>query len=99
MRQSAQPLPAAIPGCQPGHHPQWVETHGAPQRARIGTPVPTTFHIECCRCGIATRPTASRALVESRWTDPFRMHLIPLSQLTQAREQAVSAFVPSARAA
>lgn len=99
MRQVATPLPASIPTCVPGHHPQWVETHGAPHRARIGTPVPTTFHIECHRCGIATRPTASRALVEGRWTDPARTHLIPLSQLNQAREHAVSAITTAAFAA
>jgi hypothetical protein len=99
VRQTSTPLPASIPTCAPGHRPQWVETHGAPLRVGIGTPVPTTYHIECHRCGLATRPSDSRAITESRWTDPARAHFVPLSNLSQARAQAVSAIATAAHAA
>lgn len=88
MYQVAQPLPASIPGCAtPGHHPHLVSTRGAPHRARLGAPVQTTWHIECCRCQVATVPHPSRAIAESRWTDPSGAHRIPLCHLSRAREQ------------
>ncbi|CAD7382798.1 hypothetical protein [Xanthomonas arboricola] len=87
MRQQAMPLPSTVPLCQSGHRPQMVTTHGAPHRYRLGGPAPTTFHIECCRCGKATAPSTSRALTESRWTEPTGQHRIPLSHLSRAREQ------------
>ncbi len=96
MRQMSAPLPASVPLCAPGHHPQLVETHGAPVRAAIGTPVPVMYHIECHRCGTATVPCTSRALTEGRWTDPHGLHRIPLSHLSRARAQATSAFATAA---
>ncbi|UYK82281.1 hypothetical protein NG829_08325 [Xanthomonas sacchari] len=92
MRQIGQALPPSVPGCKPGHHPQIVETHGAPLRQRIGTPLPLLYHIECCRCGIATVPSPSRAIAEGRWVDPNGQHRIPLSHISRAREQAAAAL-------
>ena len=91
MRQFAQPLPATVPGCKPGHHPHLVLTVGAPHRSRLGAPVPPMWHIECCICQVATVPTESRALAESRWADPFGTHRIPLSHLPRVREQLAAA--------
>lgn len=101
VRQIATPLHPSIPGCKAGHHPQWVETHGAPMRlrTRLGTEVPVTYHVECARCGVATRPTHLRSLAESRWTDPFALQRIPLSLIGPAREQALAAITPAANAA
>ncbi|MGV7200338.1 MULTISPECIES: hypothetical protein [Xanthomonas] len=101
MRQISTPLHPSIPGCQAGHHPQWVETHGAPVRlhTRLGTPVPVMFHIQCARCGVATRPTHLRSLVENRWTDPAGLHRVPLSLIGRAREEAMAALTTAARAA
>lgn len=99
MRQIAHPLPASIPRCKAGHHPQLVETHGAPLRAAIGTPVPVTWHIECHQCGVATVPSESRARTETRWRDAAGTFRIPLSRLGHAREQALAALNPAARAA
>ncbi|AZR24403.1 hypothetical protein NX81_021465 [Xanthomonas vasicola] len=99
MRQEATPLPPTVPTCQPGHRPQLVTTHGAPHRYRIGGPAPTTFHIECCRCGQATAPSPSRALTESRWTEPTGQHRIPLSHLSRAREQLFAVLALAAHAA
>lgn len=99
MRQISHPLPASIPVCKAGHHPQLVETHGAPQRLRVGGPVPITWHIECCQCGVATVPSTSRARTESRWRDAAGTHRIPLSRLGHAREQALAAPHPAACAA
>lgn len=92
MYQVAEPLPASIPGCAvPGHHPHLVRTHGAPASHRLGGAVPVTWHIECCRCQVATVPHPSRAIAESRWTDPAGTHRIPLSQLRRAREEFAAA--------
>ncbi len=92
MYQVAEALPASIPGCaEPGHHPHLVRTQGAPPRHHIGGPVLPTWHIECCRCLVATVPHPSRAIAESRWTDPAGTHRTPLSQLRRAREQFASA--------
>lgn len=91
MRQEAIPLPASIPACVEGHHPHLVTTHGAPLRAHVGGPVPVMFHIECCRCQVATVPHPSRAIAESRWTDPSGAQRIPMSHLTRAREQIAAA--------
>lgn len=99
MRQTATPLPASVPGCEPGHHPQLVTTHGAPVRHALGGPMPPLHHVECCRCQVATRPHPSRAIAESRWTDPSGHHRIPLSQITRAREEALAALADEARAA
>lgn len=99
MRQIATPLHPSIPLCAPDHRPQWVETHGAPHRTRVGTPVPVTYHIECCRCGIATRPHTSRALTEARWTDPNGTQRIPLSLLNRAREELAAQITHAAVAA
>lgn len=101
MRQISTPLHPSIPGCQVGHHPQWVETHGAPLRlhTRLGMPVPVMFHIQCARCGVATRPTHLRSLVENRWTDPAGLHRVPLSLIGRAREEAMATITTAARAA
>lgn len=99
MRQEATPLPPSVPECQPGHRPQLVTTHGAPHCYRIGGPAPTTFHIECCRCGKATAPSTSRALTEGRWTEPTGQHRIPLSHLSRAREQLFAHLANAAHAA
>ncbi|MEB1136045.1 hypothetical protein VDP36_16805 [Xanthomonas campestris pv. campestris] len=101
MRQIAIPLHPSIPGCHAGHHPQWVETHGAPMRlrTRLGTPVPVTYHIQCARCGVATRPTHLRSLVENRWTDPLGLQRVPLSLIGRAREEALAAINQAAHAA
>ncbi|WP_238319409.1 hypothetical protein [Xanthomonas maliensis] len=101
MRQISTPLHPSIPGCQVGHHPQWVETHGAPLRlhTRLGTPVRVMFHIQCARCGVATRPTHLRSLVENRWTDPAGLHRVPLSLIGRAREEAMATITTAARAA
>ncbi|WP_244860178.1 hypothetical protein [Xanthomonas arboricola] len=82
-----------------GHRPQLVTTHGAPHRYRIGGPAPTTLHIECCRCGKAIVPSTSRALSESRWTEPAGQHRIPLSHLSRAREQLFAQVAHAAHAA
>lgn len=99
MRQTAVPLPASVPGCQPGHHPHLVTTHGAPVRHALGGPMPPLHHVECCRCQVATRPHPSRAIAESRWVDPVGLHRIPLSQITRAREEALAALNAQAHAA
>jgi hypothetical protein len=92
MYQLAQPLPPSIPSCaEAGHHPHLVRTQGAPLRHHLGAPVVPTWHIECCRCQVATVPHPSRAIAESRWTDPAGTHRIPLSQLRRAREQFAAA--------
>ncbi|MCC8671406.1 hypothetical protein LN461_18905 [Xanthomonas arboricola] len=92
-------MPPSVPDCQPGHRPQLVTTHGAPHRYRIGGPAPTTFHIECCRCGKATAPSTSRALTEGRGTEPIGHHRIPLSHLSRAREQLFAHLATAAHAA
>ena len=78
-----------------------METHGAPLRlhTRLGTPVPVMFHIQCARCGVATRPTHLRSLVENRWTDPAGLHRVPLSLIGRAREEAMATIPTAARAA
>jgi len=92
MFQVAEPLPSSIPGCtEPGHRPHLVCTRGAPVGHRVGRRVPDTWHIECCRCQVATVPHPSRAIAESRWTDPTGAYRIPLSQLRRAREQFAAA--------
>lgn len=92
MYQVAEALPASIPGCaDAGHHPHLVRTHGAPHGHRVGTAAPDTWHIECCRCQVATVPHPSRAIAEARWRDPHGTHRIPLSQLRRVREQTAAA--------
>lgn len=90
MRQEATTLPADVPLCHPGHTPQLVRTQGAPLGHRPGTPCPDTWHIECCRCQLATVPSPSRAMAELRWTDATNPHRIPLCQLSQARIRAMA---------
>jgi len=99
VRQTATPLAASVPSCQPGHHPQLVITHGAPVRHALGGPMPPLHHVECCRCQIATRPHPSRAIAESRWIDPSGRQRIPLSQITRAREEALASLAAAAHAA
>ncbi|MBD9368825.1 hypothetical protein [Xanthomonas sp. XNM01] len=97
MRQIATALPASVPGCgHDGHRPHLVATHGSPAGARVGVHMPTSWHIECCRCQCATVPTLSRAMAESRWTDPARTHHIPLSHLPRARERLAAALLVAA---
>lgn len=93
MMQTGSPLPPSVPSCGHGHRATLVQTWGAPAGHRIGTPAPHMFHIECHRCGLATVPTPSRALAESRWTDPTQAHnRVPISQLPRARQQACAAL-------
>lgn len=96
MLQTATPLPPTVPLCAPGHHPQRVETWGAPQGHAIGKPCPPMFHIECHRCGLATLPSPSFALAEQRWTDHSNPYRIPITQLRQAREQVFAALAVAA---
>ncbi len=99
MQQISTPLPPSVPLCAAGHHPQLVETWGAPLGHRIGAPCPSMFHIECYRCGLATVPTPSRAMAESRWTHPTSQHRVPIAGLRRAREQACAALVLNGAAA
>ena len=85
MIQFGSPLPSGAPLCAHGHHPQLVESRGAPRGHRLGQPCPHTWHIECAICGIATEPHPSRAIAELRWSDPDSPHRIPLSQIGLAR--------------
>ena len=99
MRQTATPLPASIPGCQPDHHPHLVTAHGAPLGHALGAPTPPLYHVECCRCQLATKPHPSRAIAESRWTEPSGRQRIPLSQISRAREEALAELACAAHAA
>ncbi|HDS1129575.1 TPA: hypothetical protein QDZ99_003596 [Stenotrophomonas maltophilia] len=93
MRQIARPLPDSVPLCWPGHRPQIVVTEGAPTGHRLGTPCPPLLHIECHRCGLATRPVPMEkaALAELRWTDPSLAHLrIPISLLARHRGEVLA---------
>ena len=85
MMQFSYPLPDDVPNCSAGHRPQLVETRGAPLGHPIGEPCPTSWHIECGRCRIATVPTYSRAIAESRWRWHEPLRLIPLSDLGRER--------------
>ncbi|KAF1697966.1 hypothetical protein CSC62_07410 [Pseudoxanthomonas jiangsuensis] len=92
MRQEAIPLPPDVPTCVADHHPHLVRTYGTPRGANVGAPTPLVmFHIECCRCQVATVPHPSLAITEARWTDPAGTYRIPLSHLTRAREQFAAA--------
>lgn len=95
MYQRANPLPADIPVCVPGHRPTLVETRGTPSGRYFGGFCPSTWHIECLQCRIATVPHISKAVAELRWTDPENQNRIPISQLAEARNRAY----PSAQAA
>ncbi len=93
MRQTSRPLPPSVPLCGHGHHPQIVTTEGAPTGHRLGTPCPPLLHIECHRCGIATRPVPleKAALAELRWTEPSLSHLrIPISHLARHRGEVLA---------
>lgn len=90
MIQISRPLPADMPTCVEGHRPHWVETRGAPPGRPIGLPSPPHFHVECSRCRVATVPSPSRAIAESRWRDPAA--LIPLSDLPRVRERIAAAL-------
>lgn len=92
MRQTSRPLPPDVPLCAPGHHPQIVETHGAPVGHALGQPCPPTFHIECHQCGLATVPDTRFAVVELRWTDALPHKRIPISLLPRARGMALAAL-------
>lgn len=92
MMQTSKPLAENIPLCGAGHHPQWVETRGAPAGHAVGAPCPPMFHIECHRCGMATVPSTNRALPELRWTDPANPHRVAISELRRARQQASAAL-------
>lgn len=94
MIQHSKPLPADIPVCVAGHRPQLVQTFGAPHGHRVGTPCPPHWHIECCRCGVATVPSPSRALTESRWRDPVAR--IALADLPRVRERIAAAVAAAA---
>ncbi len=96
MLQIATTLPASVPYCNPNHRPQLVECRGAPLGHKPGQPYAIWWHIECCRCGIATVPSPSRALAELRWTDEQSQLRIPLSQIGQARERAAAALATAA---
>ena len=88
MFQVSHPIPTGVPVCRPGHRPQLVETRGAPDGHRVGTPCPPQWHIECFQCSCASVPSPSRAITELRWSTPEDR--IPLSQLRQARERAAA---------
>lgn len=93
MRQSSRPLPDSVPLCRPGHRPHIVVTEGAPTGHRLGAPCPPLLHIECHRCGLATRPVPMEkaALAELRWTDASLQHLrIPISLLARHRGEVLA---------
>lgn len=96
MRQIAHPLPAGVPLCRPGHHPQLVQTLGAPRGHRIGAPCPAQWHVECHQCGIATRPIDRQAIALLRWRGSSDLFHVPLSQLAQARLRACEAIANAA---
>lgn len=84
--QTSLPLPASVPSCGAGHHPQIVTTTGAPVGHRLGAPCPALFHIECHACGVATVPSPERAMAELRWTrDDTPAYRIPISHLARHR--------------
>jgi len=85
MMQIDHVLPADVPACAAGHRPVLVETRGAPHGHPIGTPAPTTWHIECARCRVATAPTQSRAMAETRWRFSKPQQLITTSDLSRYR--------------
>jgi len=91
MLQLASPLPLDIDPCVPGHRPVIVETQGTPAGRYYGGICPSTWHIECVQCRIATAPHISRAVTELRWRDTDSPHRIPLSQLADARLRAYPA--------
>ncbi|WP_329914536.1 hypothetical protein [Stenotrophomonas sp. SMYL86] len=99
MRQTSRPLPASVPSCGHGHHPQIVTTSGAPTGHRLGTACPDLVHIECHRCGIATRPVPYNraALAELRWTDSTLAHYrIPISHLARHRGEVLAELASAA---
>ena len=100
MRQTSRPLPRSVPLCGAGHHPQIVTTEGAPTGHRLGTPCPPLVHIECHRCGVATRPVPQErgALAELRWTDPSLGHMrIPISHLARHRGEVLAEIASACR--
>ena len=91
MIQHSQPLPADMPTCVEGHRPQLVQSRGALPGHRIGTPCPPHWHIECFQCAVATVPSPSRALTESRWRGDPHANRIPLSEIGRVRHRLAEA--------
>lgn len=91
MIQTSQPLPPGSHQCAPGHHPQLVQSRGAPAGHRLGTPVPPQYHVECARCAIATVPAFNRPDALRAWCGKPDLFHIPLSLLGQVRMHVVNA--------
>jgi len=91
MIQYSNPLPAGMAVCVEGHHPQLVESRGAPSSVRGLGAGAAQWHVECFQCGIATVPTTHPSLALMHWRSPPDLFHIPLIQLPRVRERMAAA--------
>lgn len=82
--------------CDCGHAPHLIEARGRTitDPRLLGLPA-RTFHVECCRCGIATRPAHTQADAEARWRSGG-LFLVAASTLTALRAQLERALANAA---
>lgn len=78
-----------------GHVPHLIEARGraTTHASLLGTPA-IAFHVECARCGVATRPIQTARLAELAWR--LQGDLVSAKQLFQLRAEAERALANAA---
>lgn len=86
---------ATLRACSCGYAPHLIEARGRTlvDPRLFGMPA-RMFHVECCRCGVATTPVWTQATAEHLWATQSDM--VPTSRLLTLRAEAERALASAA---